>query len=283
MKPPVIRGVYGLFNTSKDIVYVGASGDVLKRWRGHLRDLEKNRHGVSNLQSDWNLGDVFSFVLLERVSDHRRNSLPRIEDHWIHRFPFRYNTAKHIVGWPDGKHTEDARKRISIAKKKEAPNPKFRDRVPHTPETRELLSLLATGRKSSKETRALLSKKLSGLKRSPASLAKYSTAIKARWKDPVQRQRMHDGIKRAHSAPEHRKKQSENASKQWSDPEIRKRMVASMPGSLARKAVSSDLWKNPDYVKKTVASMQGKKRSVEVRERMSTAAKLAWVKRKGQL
>ena len=111
-----VRGVYGMFNLKTGRVYVGASKNILQRWHTHVGTLDRNNHNSKSLQEDWNRGTKFVFVLLERVSDRRRNFL-KIEELWKERFPLLYNIATHAVGCPGRIHTDAERKRTSDARK----------------------------------------------------------------------------------------------------------------------------------------------------------------------
>jgi excisionase family DNA binding protein len=62
-------GVYAITNLRTGAAYIGASVDVQRRFRGHLRQLEAGTHRVPGLQVDWLTHGpaAFALELLEAV------------------------------------------------------------------------------------------------------------------------------------------------------------------------------------------------------------------------
>lgn len=227
MKEPVIlvdAGVYALCNKNTGGVYVGASKDFLKRWKDHVIALGLKTHQCRALQKDWDTGHVFAFVLLEKCAT--AASLISAEEQWVEKFQLRYNTATHRVGWPGGKHTNEARQKISAHVKARKRNPKFIHNTKHTKASLELMSLRATGKRASAETRERLSRSLKGLKRSPETCERLAEVTRQRWKDPVYREAMCKKLKASNNDPCVKKKQSANSKRLWRLPGMREKLVA---------------------------------------------------------
>lgn len=55
-------GIYKITNTVNGKVYIGQSINIEKRWKRHIYELSKNRHGNLHLQSAWNKYGSSSFV-----------------------------------------------------------------------------------------------------------------------------------------------------------------------------------------------------------------------------
>lgn len=69
-----ISGVYQILSKIKpERIYIGHSVNIGKRWRDHIRELLKNKHGCHKLQNHYNkygLDDlIFSLILLCNDSD----------------------------------------------------------------------------------------------------------------------------------------------------------------------------------------------------------------------
>lgn len=62
-----ISGIYKLINRSNGKYYVGSSKNIESRWRSHRYELKHNKHKNVKMQSDWNKGDVFEFVIVEEI------------------------------------------------------------------------------------------------------------------------------------------------------------------------------------------------------------------------
>ena len=59
-------GVYSITNKCNGKIYVGSSVKIKQRWRGHISDLNKNKHKNIHLQRSWNKygSDNFSFDII---------------------------------------------------------------------------------------------------------------------------------------------------------------------------------------------------------------------------
>lgn len=75
-------GIYKITNLADNKIYVGQSIDIEKRWKTHIRELNKGIHHNIKLQNAWNKygENCFLFEILEECSEHELNSK---ESFWI--------------------------------------------------------------------------------------------------------------------------------------------------------------------------------------------------------
>lgn len=57
----IICGIYTITNEENNMVYVGQSIDILRRWSEHIYLLDNNKHDNFILQNDWNKYGIRSF------------------------------------------------------------------------------------------------------------------------------------------------------------------------------------------------------------------------------
>ncbi len=62
-------GIYAIINVHKMMCYIGSSGNIKRRAEDHRNALKRNRHANKALQSDYNNGARFDFVILEKIVD----------------------------------------------------------------------------------------------------------------------------------------------------------------------------------------------------------------------
>lgn len=63
-----VTGIYKIESiTNPNKIYVGSSESIYKRWKGHISDLERNKHGNSKLQNHFNKYglDDLKFIIIE--------------------------------------------------------------------------------------------------------------------------------------------------------------------------------------------------------------------------
>lgn len=138
-------GIYAIVNLANNKLYIGSAVRLKQRKNLHLSQLRKNKHHSKKLQHTYNKwGEVyFVFKVVEYCE---RNELIEREQFWISQFDFDtqlYNlnpTAGSQLGY---KHSEESRKKMSIAQKGKI----FSD------ETREKISGACKGRIVSEEGR----------------------------------------------------------------------------------------------------------------------------------
>lgn len=111
-------GIYAIYNSLKNKIYIGSSIDIYDRVFGdHINELKKDKHYNKYLQRSYNkYSDYFYFVVLEKVSN--VDFLIEREQYWMDYFDsynskFGYNltpTAGSMLGF---KHSEETKKYIS--------------------------------------------------------------------------------------------------------------------------------------------------------------------------
>lgn len=112
-------GIY-LISSDSGKVYVGSTGSSVgfhKRWRYHVRDIERGSHGNRHLMrhaAKHGIG-CLSFIPLEICSD---SDLQKREAHWIGVFQsLNPNMGFNLVGPKRGMVSSETRRRMSIARR----------------------------------------------------------------------------------------------------------------------------------------------------------------------
>ena len=141
-------------------VYIGQSKNVNKRKNKHFTLLRHNKHNNKHLQSAWNkyFEKNFVFEIIESFESYDPDIINEREIFWIKYYnsfnkDFGYNNTSGGDGIKNYKHTEEAKKKISEASKKQ---------------------------KLSKEHKEALLKSITGRKKSEEELKKLSNAAKGR-------------------------------------------------------------------------------------------------------
>lgn len=79
-------GIYQITNKINNKVYIGRSSDIDRRWKEHIRQLNKGIHNNQGLQSDWNTyGEsnfTFEVVKLCNEKDLKYEELSQIFTSW---------------------------------------------------------------------------------------------------------------------------------------------------------------------------------------------------------
>ena len=76
-------GIYALYNTNKNIYYIGSSQNIEKRIDQHLWSLKKKRHYNKKMQEDYNNGDQFEGCILYSMATDNKRELQKQEEHYI--------------------------------------------------------------------------------------------------------------------------------------------------------------------------------------------------------
>ena len=141
-------------------VYIGQSKNVNKRKNKHFTLLRHNKHNNKHLQSAWNKYSEKNFVfeIIESFESYDPDIINEREIFWIKYYnsfnkDFGYNNTSGGDGIKNYQHTEEAKKKISEASKKQ---------------------------KLSKEHKEALLKSITGRKKSEEELKKLSNAAKGR-------------------------------------------------------------------------------------------------------
>jgi group I intron endonuclease len=119
-------GIYKIVNVLNNRIYVGSAILLQRRYASHISCLNRNRHGNSYLQNDWNKcgSEAFEFHLLEAVE--KAEDLLTKENHWLNVYFDNKHTCYNIcpvAGNTTGVfHSQQTKeKMLSIARKKAAP------------------------------------------------------------------------------------------------------------------------------------------------------------------
>lgn len=109
-------GIYLITNTVTKNRYVGSATHVGRRFNEHKSDLRHKKHHSQHLQKAWNKHgeDVFKFEVLAKCP---KEYLIKLEQFFIDTLKPEYNILRK-AGSPLGyKHTDEARKKISVLNK----------------------------------------------------------------------------------------------------------------------------------------------------------------------
>lgn len=99
-------GVYGIYNSTNNYIYIGSSIDMKGRLRDHICALNNKRHYNTSLQNDWNQFSFDYVVLFQCVE----KELLKYEHKFIKGWPYLYNTNPAFVKIP--RFDESDKKRI---------------------------------------------------------------------------------------------------------------------------------------------------------------------------
>lgn len=171
-------------------VYIGQSKNIDARKNKHFTLLRHNKHNNKHLQSAWNKYSEQNFVfeIIESFEYYDPNIINEREIFWIKYYNsfdknFGYNNTSGGDGIKNYKHTEEAKKKISEASKKQ---------------------------KLSKEHKEALLKSITGRKKSEEELKKLSNAAKGRKISEWHKEQLRKGREAYEITDEVRKKISES-------------------------------------------------------------------------
>ena len=178
--------------------YVGSSVNVFRRFDSHLKMLTNKKHHSYSLQNAWNKygEDAFRFIILECL--HSKEMLLEREQHWIDvlkAYGHGYNRVPKAASTIGYKHTDDARQRMSKAKKGK-PSPKRG--VPVSEAQREFLRTLRLGKKMSPEAIAKSADGHRGLKRTAETRKKMSASLKKAYSNPELKRQVSERTRELH-------------------------------------------------------------------------------------
>lgn len=153
---PLNSGVYVMWCSATDKVYVGSTKSFNRRRTHHYCYLGKGTHKSKSMQADWDRYGpaAFSFIILERVSTDRMIAREQVYLDDLHATDerFGYNTNPRADG-PRGRPISmETRYKISQAHMG----------MGHTPETKAKLSETSRKRRLTPEQRVRLSEALKG-------------------------------------------------------------------------------------------------------------------------
>jgi len=160
-----MKAIYEIRNNKNGKIYIGSAQNLRNRWKRHRWELNKGQHHSSHLQRAWNKHgkENFTFIVLEEVA--RDEDLIPAEQKWLDQTRSYdrengYNTNPTAGSWLGAKHTDEAKKRMSVAHKGKV--------IPE--EQRKKLSAAHKGRSQSEEHRRKIREANSGEKSNSAKL-----------------------------------------------------------------------------------------------------------------
>lgn len=187
-----MQGIYEIKNIINNKTYIGQSLDIKGRWKGHLQDLENNKHHNIHLQQSWNKHgkENFKFNILEEVKE--ENKLTSREQFWMDT----KNSLNPKLGYNireagiRGKHSKETRDKISKIVKEKMSDQTIREKISSALKGKpswskgkkfskqhiENMRLANIGKKVRFETKEKISKSLKGIKRSEETKLKMSKA-----------------------------------------------------------------------------------------------------------
>jgi len=120
MLPTKRIGIYAIFNTVKNRIYVGSAVNIKRRYSEHKKLLIENRHSNKFLQNDFNQqNQKFQFQILEMVDDSK--NLINTEQQWINKYYDNQNTCYNICPTTGNhlgmKHSQETKNKMSTSSK----------------------------------------------------------------------------------------------------------------------------------------------------------------------
>jgi group I intron endonuclease len=189
-------GVYAIVNKENNKVYIGSTvRKFRKRFQCHKADLNKGTHHSEHLQRAWRTHgpDAFEFLIVEYVTD-KFKVLER-EQYYLDTIKPEYNNAP-VAGSSIGvKHTEQARRNMSVAQKRLLAIPEYKER-----RLNALREVLAT--QESKQHR-------SKIQSQPHLVEIRSKASSLMWQQEGFKQKNIEAMKVANAKPEVKARKSE--------------------------------------------------------------------------
>jgi group I intron endonuclease len=244
----IISGVYKITNIKNGKVYVGSAENISGRWINHLSELRKEIHHSKHLRSAWKKygEENFKFEIIEIVGDIKL--LTYREQYWIDYYEsynpkYGYNILPKARSSLGMKHTDEAKKKVSIANSGEN-HPNWGKH--RSEETRRKIGLSQKGKIISEKTRKKMSAILKGRKISEETKKKIGLSKKGK-----------------HHSEETKKKMSLSHKGKVRSEEHKKNISL---GNKGRKL-------SEENKKKISLSLKGRKFSEETRKKLSIAAK----------
>lgn len=176
------QGIYAIYNTANDKLYIGSAVSMSRRFNSHKSHLERGIHQSPHLQSAWTKhgSEAFEFSCLETVDC--KTKLVEREQAWLDALrPWDrlrgYNTSPTAGNCLGIRHTAQSRANMAASRigKKRSVETKAKMRAAHLgkkfsdehraklrartcpAETRARIAATLRGRKASEETRAKMS------------------------------------------------------------------------------------------------------------------------------
>lgn len=228
-------GIYKIINQVNGRFYIGSAVNIKKRWRYHIEDLNKGKHGNSHLQKAWSKygGDNFTFEILEHCEllylisreqyyldntgacENGYNICPVAGSKLGTKMPL--EAIRKLKEANKGrKATDEARRNMSLARMgrrvseetKRKISDSHKGKVP-SPETRIKLSIVRKKRVTTDATRLKMSRTRTGMK------VVLSDKAKENMKNGAINRKSSKGFKRKPISEEHRLKLSIATTNYW--------------------------------------------------------------------
>lgn len=147
-------GIYQIQSKRKPVrIYIGSAIYIGRRWLQHLERLRKGTHHSIKLQRHFNKykeNDLNFSVLTECM----QKDLLSIEQYYLDKYKPYFNTALSAYSQLGLKHSEETKKKISLAKR----GCDYWTGRKHNKESKQKMRLAHLGKKASLKTRRKLSK-----------------------------------------------------------------------------------------------------------------------------
>ena len=239
--------IYCITHKDTNRVYIGQTVSTLKqRWASHRstsfcvvlhRAIEKYGHE--------------NFSIEQIATADSKESLDVLESHYIEFFGStdRATGFNLMRGGSFGKHSDESKKKMSIALRKAYENPEFKAK----------LSAARTGVKHSPDRIANVVAALTGKKATDKAKKSLSEARIKLWQDPVSSENMRRSSIEARKCESYKATVAANTNAQWADPEKREKLKA------AQAAGTAAFWADPEKraarIAKRRATLAAKKAS----------------------
>lgn len=237
--------IYRIRNKINGKVYIGqTTASVAERWHSHCKAdsycvlLSKaiKKYGRDNF-------DVSAIDSANSKHELDEKEIFYINQHDSTNRDEGYNLRE---GGSFGKHSEESRKRMSVAVRKAYENPEFKEK----------LIAYRTGKKWTPEYCERASQRMLGTRITPEAKRKISASVTEYWKSDEYRNLVSEGQKSTRSTAEYKEMVSKNTKAQWSDKDNKERLVAAM--SAGKLAMWSDPVKKAAILAKRAATKAAK-------------------------
>ena len=164
----IISGIYKIENKTNGHIYIGSAVDISHRWRFHRSHLNNNKHHSGHLQNAWNKYGKhnFDFVIIEEC---KKSVLIKREQFYIDTLDPEYNIARVAGNCLGVKHTEETKRKVSLAGKGRVFSDEHRKNLSiamkkyvKTEEHSANISKGKTGKKASNETKRKMAERMKG-------------------------------------------------------------------------------------------------------------------------
>lgn len=133
----ITSGVYEIRCIRNGRRYIGSAVNITARWRLHYTQLQANKHHSMHLQRAWNKYGEAGFIFRVIESCKELTAVSR-EQHYIDTLNPEFNSRPNAGSQLGFKHSEDSRKKMSVARRRNPSSP--RKGMRHTEEAKALIS-----------------------------------------------------------------------------------------------------------------------------------------------